>query len=359
VRNNFERGNLEEYFDVVHATEPRAHRAYGSPFNTDMRFSSCWWERDATEGVKLRESGYMEFPWLCPRWWVNGEDAYGHSPGMEALPDVKQLQVEHKHKLEGIEAHVKPPLVLPPSLRNEPKDTLPGGYTYLAELEGQRLGRPLYEVKPELAALLEDIREVQSRIKRAFFEDLFLLITNIDRSNVTATEIAQRQEEKLLMIGPVLERLEDELLDPLIDRSFAILLRRGLLPEAPRELAGQELRVEYISILAQAQRAVGTSAIDRFLGLATAAAGLQPSVLDKIDFDQVVDSYGEKLGVPPDIIRSDDQVIEIRQMRAQQEAQANAMANIQAATEAAKNLADSPLDQDNALRRGLQVISGG
>jgi len=158
------------------------------------------------------------------------------------------------------------------------------------------------------------------------------------------------------MLGPVLERLHTELLDPLIDRTFNIMLRNDLLPPAPEELGGVTLKVEYISVMAQAQKAIGTGAIERLAGFVGNMAAAKPEVLDKFDADQSVDEYAEMIGVPPRIVVPDDVVQQIREERAQMEQQQMAMeqANQVAQTanvgaQAAKVMSDTDTGGDNLL----------
>lgn len=191
---------------------------------------------------------------------------------------------------------------------------------------------------------------VRHRIRTAFYADLWLMISEMDRSGVTATEIDARREEKLLMLGPVLERLHHELLDPLIDRVFAIIARAGLLPPVPDGLAeGGVIQVQYTSMLAQAQRSVATGGIERLLGFASRLAAANQAVLDKIDFDQAVDEYAEAIGAPPRLVLSDKKVAELRQARAQAQQQAQAMQAMVQAAQSAQTLSKTDTGGQNAL----------
>src|SRR6185503_3409752 len=197
---------------------------------------------------------------MAPRWDVVGTDSWGTGPGWVALGDSLQLQVQQRRKLEAIDKQVKPPMVGPPSLRNEPASLLPGGVTYVADPSGQGF-RAAIDVRLDLSHLAADIAEVQGRVKEAFYANLFLMLAESDRREITAREIDERREEKMLMLGPVLERLHDELLQPLVARVFNIMARNGQLPEPPCGLDRRGLQVEFISILAQAQKAVATAGI--------------------------------------------------------------------------------------------------
>jgi hypothetical protein len=154
-------------------------------------------------------------------------------------------------------------------------------------------------------------------------------------------EIAERKEEKLLALGPVLENIYNGQLEPVIDRTYAILNRLNRLPPPPAELRGQNLKIEYISILAQAQKAVATGAVERGVAFAGQLAAVKPDVLDKIDADEAVDVYFDYLGVPPSIVVPDDKVEKIRSDRAQKQAIAQNTALAAEAAPAAKAGADA------------------
>ena len=355
VRNLFDRGQTEDWIDVVHVIMPNEDFRQGPGPAKRKRFLSVHYEAGADKGKFLRESGFDEFSVLAPRWSVIGEDIYGHSPAMDALGDIKALQLEQKRKAQAIDKLVNPPMAGPSSLKTQRASLLPGDVTYIDVMQGGQKFEPAYVINPHLEALISDIRENQDRIRRSFFEDLFLMIANDQRSNITAREIEERHEEKLLMLGPVLERLNDELLDPLIDRVFGIMLRQGAIPEPPRALQGQEIRVEYISVMAQAMKMVGLSSVERLLGFVGNLAGANPSVLDKIDGDAAVDAYAEMVGAPPGIVVGADVVTKIRKEREQAAAQAQAMQAMQTGAQGAKLLSETDTGGDNALTRMLGV----
>ena len=201
--------------------------------------------------------------------------------------------------------------------------------------------------------------DVRGRIKEAFYTDLFLMLSNIDKSGMTATEVAERHEEKLLMLGPVIERLDNEGLNPLVDNAFDELNRAGALPPPPQELHGQDLQVVYTSVLAQAQRAVATNGIDRFVGNLGQIATFAPGVLDKFNSDEWADAYSDMLGVAPELIRGGPDVAIIRQQRAQaQQAQAQ-QEQMNMASQTAKNLGQTPTNGGTAATDVMNLFSQG
>lgn len=354
VRNLFDRGNLDAWVTVTHAIEPRDDRDLRKQDNVNMAFASVYFEASSDNTQLLRETGFKRFRALTPRWATTGGDTYGYSPAMEALGDTKQLQHQQYRKAEAIDYKTKPPIALPTALMNNRHNTLPGGIVY-ADLSAGNKIQSLWDVTLDLSHLLEDIGDVRQRINQAFYADLFLMLANDDRSNITAREVSERHEEKLLMLGPVLERLHNEMLDPMIDMTFSDMLEAGLLPPPPKELEGMDLKVEFVSTLAQAQRAIGVQSIDRLIGTITAISTLRPEVVDKLDADQLVDAYSDMLGVDPSLIVADDRVALIRKDRANQQRAQMAAESAQPMADAAQKL--STIDPEN---RGMldDVLAG-
>jgi len=348
VQGLWDAGTLGAWVPIIQSIEPRADRErdFKSKAAKNMAFRSCYFEQGASEDQYLLESGYNEFPGLCSRWSVSGGDIYGNSPGMEALGDVKQLQQEQLRKAQAIDYMVKPPLVAPTSYKNRETDMLPGGITFG---DGTEAIKSAFEVRIDLSHLGADIADVRERIKSAFYADLFLMLSEQNETRMTATEVAERHEEKMLMLGPTVERLHNEELNPLIQSTFNRMLRVGMLPPPPQELHGVTLQVEFISMLAQAQRAIGTNSIDRFVGNLGQIAAFAPGVLDKFDADDWADEYSDMLGISPSLIVGNDKVALIRQGRAQQaqKQQDAAAANQQADT--VQKLANAPMGNNTAL----------
>lgn len=359
VQNMYDRGSLDQWIRIIHAIEPRADRDIRKKDAKNMAWGSYYFEVGGNPDKYLRESGFKSFPALCPRWATAGGDIYGNSPGMEALGDIKQLQHEQLRKAQGIDYQTKPPLQVPTSMKNRDVETLPGGISFIDASNPNGGIKTAFEVNLNLQHLLMDIQDVRERIRGAFYADLFLMLANATDTRMTATEVAERHEEKLLMLGPVLERLHNELLDPLIDTTFERMVEANLIPPPPPELQGMELNVEFVSMLAQAQRAIGTNSIDRFVGNLGAVAQYKPDVLDKFDADQWVDSYSDMLGVDPKLIVASDKVAIVRQARDQAQAAQSQMAALEQQSKITKNLAGSPTGgQPNALMDIMGQFSG-
>jgi hypothetical protein len=364
VQRQYETGNMEVWIDVCHIIEPNPDYRPNNPLPKYKKFSSYYYEKGTGAGYGaassndsqkfLRESGYDLFPVLAPRWEVTGEDVWGNScPAMDALGDNKALQLMQRRKAQAMEKFVNPALQGPASLANQRVSQLPGDVTYVQEVGNSQGLRPIHEVDPRIQEILLDIQDTRQSISRYYFEDLFLMLMQTDRRQITATEIAERKEEKLLVLGPVLEQLNQDLLDPLIDNTFYYMMKQGQLPEAPEELQGQSLKVEYVSVMAQAQKLIGIGTQERFLGGIINMAQAFPSVIYKIDAFQMVDDLGDTLGVNPKAIRTNEEAA-ASQQQAMEAAQAQQQAEtINQAAQAGKALGETPMDTDSALSRLL------
>lgn len=361
VRGMYERQNYDAWVSVIHAIEPRhdSEREYGKRDGKNMPFRSCYFEPGCDDGKYLRESGFKTFRGLAPRWSVTSGDIYGSSPAMQALGDIKGLQHKSVRKAEGIDYKTRPPLQVPMSMQGREVNRLPGGVTYV-DINSPTGGiKSAFEVNLDLSHLLNDIADSRQLIDRAFYADLFMMIAQAPADGrMTATEVAERHEEKLLMLGPVLERLDSELFRPLIDMTFDSIQEAGALPPAPEELQGQDIEIEFVSMLAQAQRAVQTNSVDRLLGTFGSIAQFKPAVLDKLDEDAVIEDYADMLGANPRYIRPDEEVEAMRQARAmeQQKAQQSALAEQAANTQA--KLGSIKTDQPNLLTDATAQFSG-
>lgn len=360
VQNNWNNSNYDVWVPIIHAIEPRGDRDVTKRDNKNMPFKSLYFEPGSGSDERLlRQSGFEDFRVLAPRWNVSGGDIYGSSgSAMEALGDIKQLQHQQLRKGTAIDYQVDPPLQIPTLLKNNPQKRLPGGEYYVDQTTPGGGVRTAYDVNLRLDYLLQDIQDVRGRIREAFYYDLFLMLAQDDRSGITATEVAERHEEKLLMLGPVIERLHNELLQRKVDMTFTRCIRLGIVPPPPDELQGQELNVEFVSILAQAQRAISTNSTDRFVGSLGMVAKFKPDVLDKFDADAWAEKYSDDLGVDPSLIVPDEKVALIRSGRAQQMQQAQTSALMNQGADTVNKMGNTPAPGDNALGSVLQNLQG-
>lgn len=324
LKDAYQQGDLDRYYNFCHAIEPRHDRDVNSPSNKNMPWASYYFMTDgeASDDAIISESGFKLFPALCPRWDVLAGETYGISPAMSALPNVKQLQQECDCKSMALELMVNPPVQAPSTLRQEPLSLTPGAISFTGITGSEQTIKPIITTAGDINAITQDIMQLKQDIKSDFFVDLFLLIQQATSDRMTATEVAALKEEKMLVLGPVIERLQHELLSPLVQMTYTKLKERRMLPEPPENIKGRGLELEFQSMLAQSQRAVDINAIDRMMSSVQAMASVTPEVLDRIDPDGMFDVYRDRLAVDPKIARSVDEANEIRQARNQAAAQA-------------------------------------
>jgi hypothetical protein len=351
VKALLEKNQVDELVKFNHLIEPNDDRIPDQLDAKNMPYRSIYWVDGSTAGSVLRFSGFEEFPVISPRWNLTTTNSvYGTGPGHNAMGDVKMLQRMERDKLIGLAKLVDPPLQKDASVQGV-VNNLPGGVTDSSATVPNAGVRPAYQVQPDLNSIENSIDKTSHRIRRTFFADLFLMISSLDKSGVTAREVAERSEEKLLAIAPILIRLYAELLDSIIDRTFAIMLRNRLLAPPPQELDGQEIKIEYISTLAQAQKMMGTTSIRELMGTVGEIAAANPGleIMDNIDTDEVVNEIGENLGVSAKILRSPEKVAGIRQGRQKAIAMQQQAAAAAAMVDGAKTLSDTKLGNGSAL----------
>ena len=354
-----------DWLTLLHAIEPNPDYKPGRVSKQERPWRSVYMVLEGGTEV-LENSGYYEFPALCPRWDTTASDIYGSSPAMDALGDCRMLQKVAEDGRIALEKEVNPPLLIAESSGIDSVDVSAGAMNFTSSLaQGQPSVTSLYQVRANLPALEATKEQLKRQIREMFFNDLFLMITETHK-NMTATEVAERNSEKMLLLGPVLDRLRSELFQPLIERCYGVESREGILPPPPvqqvPELQGKEIKIEFISILAMAQKQAGIAAINQTVGFIGNLAQLtqNPDVLDKLNVDEAVDEIAEMQGVPPKLIRSDEEVAALRQARAQQMQQMQQMQMMQAGANVAATGAKAVKDGMSSLPpEALEQAMGG
>ena len=326
VRQCYDKSNYDEMVDVYQAIEVNDDHIPGKLGSKPWR--SIYWDNEDGPETVLREAGFDEQPFWAPRWDVTGGDVYGYSPGMEALPALRELQLQVKRRNEAIDLMVHPEKIVPVGMRltGQPRSVVTA-----SNVDKDSVLIPYQMPYQAVAAIGEEVVKCKEQINSLSYADLFNAITNmqgIQPRNIE--EIASRNEEKLTQLGPVIERVSNEKLEVAIDRTFGIMLRGQMLAEPPEELSGVALKVEFVSILTQMQRMVGIGQIERTTSFIGNLAGAIPDVLDKLNGDEMIDEYAYRAGAPAKIIRGADEVAKIRQARAEQQAQQQTMASMPA-----------------------------
>ncbi len=278
---------------VMHLIFPNPQADESWADYTHFAFKSVYFMQD---GTLLREGGYHEFPVIAARWETKTTaDVYGRGPGWKALGDVKMLQKMQKTKLVALDKSTNPPVLVSAGVQGE-VNLLPGGITRCNSLTDSAV-KPAYQVQADLSGLDNALEQVREMIRAQFFADVFIMLSAQDTPNMTAAEVAERRQEKMLLLGPVFQRLKTELLDPLIERTYCILLRQGLIPPAPEILHGLELHVDYISTIAQAQRASALEPLAQGVAFASTLTQAAPELAAQLNYPRALAEGLESLGV--------------------------------------------------------------
>lgn len=367
IRERIKDGRGEEHKTVWHIIQPNTRQDIIKDISPDREFISIYWidDKDVADGndgiLAMRSFSYN--PIIAPRWSTN-TSVYGIGCGQFGLGDAKQLQQLESDKLRLVELEVDPPMAAPSSMRDKPINTGASGITYYDSMfaGGSPVTR-LYETRQDINSLLEAIASTEARIRQTFYADLFALMINLNMQPkvMTAREVNELASEKVALLGPILTRLNTDLLNPLVDATFTICVEAGLLPDAPQVFQGENINVEYISSLhveqASASRIGNLYRLAEFVG---SLAQFDKKVIDKIDMDAMVSIAAVSM-TESGVVRDDDEVAKIREAEMQVQMQAQMMEaqarQVQAGARAAKELSQADLGSgQNALQA---LLAGG
>ena len=320
-----------EEVEILHAVYPRSDFDPKKQDKQNMPFESVY--LDAESGDELSVSGFREFPFVVPRYLKASHEIYGRSPAMTALPDVKMLNEMSKTTIKSAQKQVDPPLLVPDDGFMLPVRTIPGGLNFYRAGTRDRIEPLNIGANTPLGLNMEEQR--RNSIRNAFYVNQLMMQNG---PQMTATEVIQRNEEKMRLLGPVLGRLQSELLKPLIDRTFALILRKNLFRPAPEFLAGQDIEIEYVSPLAKAQKSTELSSIMRAIEILGSLSNVAP-VFDHINMDKLVRHLADIVGVPQKILKPQSEINAERQQAAQQQEQMQQMQQVQQLAEAGGKVA--------------------
>ena len=350
VKRLYDQSSYTDIIDIYHAIEPNSDFEPGRFGSKPWR--SVYWDKDDEANQVIRESGHHEQPFWASRWDVASGETYGSSPGMDALPALRELQMQVRRQNEVIDQLAFPEKVAPPGIRLTGQ---PRSVRTASGVTKDNVFVPYAPPYQAVAAIEEKINGQRTQIDGLSYADLFNAITNMRGIQPrTVEEIAARNEEKLTQLGPVIERVSTEKLEIVVERAYGIMLRGGLLPPVPEAISNMPIDVEFVSILTQMQRMVGIGQIERTAAFIGNVAGLKPDAADKLDVDELIDEYAERAGSPPRIIRSSKEAESDRKARAQQEQMmqaAGAMPALKDGAEAARLLSEADATGKSAIDR--------
>ena len=344
---------------VRHMIQPNSYKVEGYEDRANMEYISLYWECGQSSENFLAIRGYRKFCVVSPRWEAPTTDSvYGYGPGWHAIGAVKELQKTRKDKLIAQEKLHNPPMLEDSSVEGS-SNYLPGGITKSSAAVPNAGVRPAYQINPAIDSFIQAMQELKEDIDRFFFVNLFLMLMNIDKTNMTATEVAERQQEKIMMMGPALHRLDEEMLTPTLEIVFAIMEDNGMIPPAPQGIQDLEIKIEFTSILAQAQRALGVTKIERVFTFAGAVAPMIPDILDVLNADEAIRLIGDLEGAPAKILKDKETVDDLREARQKNQQMMMAMQAANNAADTTKKLADSKMVEPSALTGIMSGIQGG
>ena len=320
-----------EEVEILHSVYPRSDFNPKKQDKENMEFESVY--LDASSGDELSVSGFREFPFVVPRYLKASHEIYGRSPAMTALPDVKMLNEMSKVIIKSAQKQVDPPLLVPDDGFMLPVRTVPGGLNFYRAGTRDRIETLNIGANTPLGLNMEEQR--RNSIRNAFYVNQLQMQ---DGPQMTATEVIQRNEEKMRLLGPVLGRLQSELLKPLIDRAFAILMRKNLFANPPEFLSGQDIEIEYVSPLAKAQKSTELSSIMRAVEILGSLSNVAP-VFDHINMDKLVRHLTSIVGVPQKILKPQAEINAERQEQAAQAEQQQQMQQMQQVAQAGRDIA--------------------
>jgi len=327
---SIQKKNPYEEVDIIHAIYPRDDFDVTKQDKKNMPFESVYM---TGKGEELSVSGFREFPFVIPRYLKASHEIYGRSPAMTALPDVKMLNEMSKTTIKAAQKQVDPPLLVPDDGFILPVRTVPGGLNFYRSGTRDRIEPLNIGANNPLGLNMEEQR--RNAIRNVFYVNQLMMQQG---PQMTATEVIQRNEEKMRLLGPVLGRLQSELLKPLIDRAFNILLRKNIFKPAPEFLAGKDVEIEYVSPLAKAQKSTELQSIMRGIEIMGSIANVAP-VFDYVNFDKLVRHLMDIVGVPQKVLKPQSQVNAERQQKEQQQQEMQQMQQLQQVAEAGGKIA--------------------
>jgi hypothetical protein len=272
---------------------------------------------------------------MAPRFLkASFEIGYGRSPAMTALPDIKMLNKMSETTIRAAQKQVDPPLLVPDDGFMLPIRTVPGGLNFYRSGTRDRLEPLNIGANNPLGLNMEEQR--RGAIRSAFYVDQLILSQG---PQMTATEVVQRTEEKMRLLGPVLGRLQAELLQPMIERCYNLLVKQRAFDAAPEFMADSSIEIEYVSPLAKAQRQGNVQSAMQLIEMVSPLMQLDPGVADYLDTDGLVNHVIRALSVPASVVRGEEEIFNIRRQRAEQQNAAQQMQETQMLAQAAGDAA--------------------
>lgn len=355
VKDAYDKGLYENHIELVHALEPNQDYIKGSKFSTKKRFLSVYYEKVQNDNKFLERKGFRRFPYVIFEASVNGEDVYpSECPGIISFPDIKQLMGMVKKYHLALGKIVSPQLKGPARFKGASIVDRPSIYVGVEENQGNKI-EPIYQVNPQVLTIKQDINEIKQTIAQIFYNHLFAMFANEGAQPRTAYEWSLRKEESSVQLSPLLQQIHSGL-KQVIEIVFDIADEIGILPEPPEQIQGLDLDIEFVSSLAQAQKAYSIGAMERFVTyVSNIAATVEPNARKKVNWFENIDDYADATNIEPDNVVPTDIVNAQIEAEAKAQATQQQMAAMQQGSEIIKNMGGSDVSGGDLLTRiGLQ-----
>lgn len=350
VLNAIHSNRYEDLFEIVHFVEPNKDYKPNSVWAEEKEFISVYYECSSKDDKFLSKSGFDKFPYAVFEAEVNGEDVYpSECPGMNALPDVKQLMSMVVDEGKAVKKMISPTYKGPASLKNKKMIDAPAAF--IEEDENGRGLSPIYEVNPRVLEVDSIIVNLKESIKEIFYNDLFAMILNTAERSRTATEVNELKEEKMVLLSPLLQQIHNGL-NQVMDWVFDECIRLNILPEPPAEIMGANMDIEFVSTLAQAQKAVKIAAMERFTTFTINLANtIDPALAKKLNANKMVDDYADFVNISPEQIIPTHEVEKEKQKEQELEAQKQTFEQLKQGAEIIKNIAGTDASSSDLIAK--------
>ena len=350
VLHSIETNHYEDLFEVVHFVEPNKEFLPDSIWAKDKKFVSVYYEADSKEEKFLSKSGFDKFPYAVFESEVNGEDVYpSECPGINALPDVKQLMSMVIDEGKAVKKMISPTYKGPASLKNKKMIDAPAAF--IEEDENGRGLSPIYEVNPRVLEVDSIIEKLKESIKETFYNDLFSMILNTAERTRTATEVNELKEEKMVLLSPLLQQIHNGLTS-VINWVFEECIEMNILPEPPIEIMGANMEIEFVSTLAQAQKAVKITAMERFTTFTlNLAQAVNPALTNKLNVHKIIDDYADFTNISPEQLVPTETVEKLQNKKDEQENQNAMLEKLKSGSEIIKNIAGSDASRSELMEK--------
>lgn len=351
IKTSYDQAKYNDEYTINHLICPNTKFAKGIDPDNKAYLSYYWIDSDK-EGDFVHVGGYSSFPMLVHRLKKRTtQDSYGIGLGSTVVPMMKEQFKKIREKLKAIEKIVNPPILATTDIKTG-INLLPGGITRVPAGSDTSV-RTAYNVSIDLNHLVQDIDLTKREIYSAFFADLFSLFQT---PNVTATEAQIKDNEKLAILGTFIEGFENEMLVPLIQKVIEKIFEQGVITreEIPDVLLGEELKIEFLGTLAQAQKQIGMGNLVNALSILSSVAQYKPTITDNLDEDELIRQMLVDYGIDTKILKDPKIVEQIRQQRQQQQEQLQQQQSLMNMAKVGKDMGQSKVEDNNLLGKFAQ-----